>query len=259
LRLNSLGGALLEAAKLADVVRYAKIATVVADGSSCASACFIVFAAGAEKFASYTASIGVHGASDASGEETAQSGAATVSMARVLKDLGVPPSIIGKMVVTPPQEMVWLASDDLRAMGTSMTGKPAQLPPDKLGERPQQVRPTLPLDLQSPTKASAPPQWKDLVEMAIAISTRQNNGRPLVVRTCQPELKVCINAVSYLSKDNTNLLVKTTENMAGKTVGREFCAFNKFGDVRNCLDWDTGASHTDMKNNNGQWIKVEDQ
>src|SRR4051794_32455315 len=46
IRLNSPGGALLEAVKIADVIRYGKIATVVPNGQTCASACFIIFAAG---------------------------------------------------------------------------------------------------------------------------------------------------------------------------------------------------------------------
>ena len=70
IRLNSSGGNLLEGVKLADAIRFAKIASVVPKGSTCASACFIAFAAGAEKFASYGASVGVHGASDKNGQET---------------------------------------------------------------------------------------------------------------------------------------------------------------------------------------------
>src|SRR6202023_964804 len=91
------------------------------------SACFLIFAAGEAKFANYTAEIGVHGASDQTGAETIQSGAATLSMARLAKDLGVPPAIIGRMVVTPPAEMVWLSPADLQSMGTTMIGKPPQL------------------------------------------------------------------------------------------------------------------------------------
>jgi len=48
-RLNSPGGNLLEALKLADVVRYAKVATNVSGNATCASACFLVYAAGATK------------------------------------------------------------------------------------------------------------------------------------------------------------------------------------------------------------------
>lgn len=98
IRLNSPGGVLGEGAKLAGIIRYGKIATVVPAGAQCASACFLVFAAGPEKYASYSANIGVHGASDQSGQEA---GNATVSMGRAAKELGVPEAIIGKMVITP--------------------------------------------------------------------------------------------------------------------------------------------------------------
>lgn len=125
-RLNSPGGNLYEGAKLADAVRFGKMATNVGHGATCASACFLIFAAGEAKFANYSAQIGVHGASDENGAETVQSGAATVSMARIAKELGVPPAIIGRMVVTSPSDMVWLSPADLQSMGTSMVGKPSQ-------------------------------------------------------------------------------------------------------------------------------------
>jgi hypothetical protein len=86
IRLNSPGGNLLEGVKLAEAVKFAKIATNVGQGATCASACFLVFAAGETKFANYSAQIGVHGASDQTGAETVQSGAATVSMARIAKE-----------------------------------------------------------------------------------------------------------------------------------------------------------------------------
>src|SRR5262249_7777650 len=75
-RLDSSGGSLAEAIKLADLIRRAKLPTIIAGGSRCTSACFIAFAAGVEKFASYDALIGVHGASDKFGRETPQSEAA---------------------------------------------------------------------------------------------------------------------------------------------------------------------------------------
>ncbi|MEJ0096312.1 MAG: ATP-dependent Clp protease proteolytic subunit [Methylocella sp.] len=128
IRLNSPGGNLLEGVKLSELIRFAKIATVVPNGSTCASACFVAFAAGADKFASYSASVGVHGASDKNGRETEQGNAATVAMAKVVKELGVPAEIIGRMVVTPPDQIVWLSPNNLRAMGTTMTGKPVQTP-----------------------------------------------------------------------------------------------------------------------------------
>jgi hypothetical protein len=139
-----------------------------------------------EKFAHYNAQIGVHGASDERGKETVQSNAATVGMARVIKELGVPASIVGKMVVTPPD--VWLTVDDLRSMETKMFGKPNQLQSDQPST--SQISP---LDLNPNAQANAPARepmtWDKLVDGAIALSARQNNGQPNYGRLCQPELK----------------------------------------------------------------------
>ena len=130
LRLDSDGGSLVEAIKLADLVRRAKLPTIVAAGARCASACFIVFAAGVEKFASYDAKIGVHGVSDKFGRETEQTDAATIAMARIVSRFGVPPGIIGQMVTTSAQEIAWLTPQDLREMGVVMTGQRPLASPD---------------------------------------------------------------------------------------------------------------------------------
>jgi hypothetical protein len=98
--------------KLAAIIRYVKISTIVEHGARCASACFIAFTAGSQIFPSYTARIGVHGASDSNGQ-TRNALNATVSMARVVKELGVPEGIIEKMVATRANEIAWLYSNDL--------------------------------------------------------------------------------------------------------------------------------------------------
>jgi hypothetical protein len=76
-QLNSAGGRLIEGVKLAAAVREAKISTTVGQGAVCASACFLVFAAGDPTFVSDGARIGVHKAADKDGRETMLSGAAT--------------------------------------------------------------------------------------------------------------------------------------------------------------------------------------
>jgi hypothetical protein len=257
IRLDSPGGNVLEGVKLADIIRFGKIATSVVGTSKCASACFIVFAAGSEKFANYTASIGVHGASDENGQETDGSSAVTVSMARVLKELGVPAGILGKMVVTPPEQMVWLTPDELRSMGVTMTGKPSQLPPTPpvTSQLPSELKP----DSRSSASESKPlPTWAKLLDSALDLSKQQHDGTPDFARVCQPELAVCINALSFATKDGTKMILKVTEDMNGKTLRREICSFNDYGDVRNCTDWETGATHRDMKNKRGDWQTVGD-
>jgi hypothetical protein len=270
LRLNSVGGNLLEGVKVAEIVKFAKMATNVGQGATCASACFLVFAAGETKFANYSAKIGVHGASDQTGEETVQSGAATVSMARVAKELGVPPAIIGRMVVTPPSEMVWLSPADLQSMGTTMVGKPSQLPSIPDGPIAKQTQPGAPVQLQpdAPSqlqagppaqgKSSAPPSWKSLVEGALDISSRQHGGKPKTNRSCQPEAQVCTTAI-VLTVNGVDTAILARENAQGKIIEREICTFNDFSDVRTCTDFDSKLSHRDMKDSKGNWSKVADE
>jgi hypothetical protein len=257
-RLNSIGGNLLEGVKLAEVVKFAKMATNVGQGATCASACFLVFAAGQTKFANYTAQIGVHGASDQTGAETVQSGAATISMARVAKDLGVPPAIIGRMVVTPPAEMVWLSPTDLQSMGTTMIGKPSQIPTQPEANI-QQLPPGDPTNITPNTKASTSNSWAGFVETVAATSASQNGGKPNYFRVCQPELKVCNSGISYRDKNGKDMAIKTVKDMNDTVIIREVCSFNDMGDIRLCFDWDRNTTHRDMKNAKGEWYKVADE
>jgi len=258
IRLNSSGGSLLEGVQLAEIVKFGKIATNVGQGAICASACFLIFAAGETKFANYTAQIGVHGASDASGRETAGSGAATVSMARIAKELGVPAAIIGRMVVTPPSEMVWLSPADLLSMGTTMLGKPSQLPPPTASVNKQQLPAGPPLDLSPKGKASAHTSWEEILDKAVAASASQNDGKPQYFRVCQPENKTCNTGVSLKARDGTDMIVKVTRDLNDKIIRREACTFNATNDIRLCLDWDRNTSRRDMKNAKGDWYKVSD-
>jgi hypothetical protein len=247
-------------------VRFAKVATNVAGSATCASACFLVYAAGATKFANYTAQVGIHGASDKQGEETVASGAATVSMARAAKELGVPAAIIGRMVVTPPNEMVWLTPQDLQSMGTTMVGKPSQTPISPTATAtadpsvvPEQTRPGDPVELQPQTKAAVTPTWKDISDLAIKRSAAQNHGTPTYTRQCQPEFKTCYDAVTYVTNNGKLGLIKVTKDMNDKIIRREICRFNDSADIRTCINWDDGSTHRDMKDSNGNWYKVADE
>jgi hypothetical protein len=129
IRLDSIGGKLMEAVKIADIVHAVSIATAVDEAAECASACFIIFAAGNGKFAHYGARIGVNGASGVSneaGRESVQSDAIIAVIARLFREMDVPRDIIGRMVVTPSQQMMWLTPDELRSMGVTMVGRPTR-------------------------------------------------------------------------------------------------------------------------------------
>jgi hypothetical protein len=259
IRLNSPGGNLYEGASLAEAVRFGKMATNVGQAATCASACFLIFAAGENKFANYSAQIGVHGASDENGAETVRSGAATVSMAKIAKDLGVPPAIIGRMVVTSPSDMVWLSPADLQSMGTTMVGKPSQIS-QSASQPTQQTANVAPVDLTPQVKASKtkPPTWSEFVDSAIALSARQNGGTARYNRGCQPEYKLCFNVVSYIDNDGVETSAKVIKDMDDKIVAKEVCTFNSTKDIRRCFDWDTLKVHRDMQDTAGNWKRIAD-
>ncbi len=122
IRLNSSGGSLVEGVRLAGIIQNAKVATVVANGATCASACFIAFIAGSQKFVSATATVGVPGAADRFGQDAA---GVVPSIVRVAKELGLLDAIVEKMLATREDEVSWLTQDDLRAMGATTTGRPS--------------------------------------------------------------------------------------------------------------------------------------
>jgi hypothetical protein len=135
-RLNSPGGSLFEGARLAAVIQRAniqgaKIATVIANGAKCMRACFLPFIAGSQKFVSATATVTVPGAAEKSEHQPAGNTAAVLqadkpAIVRVVQKLGLLDAIVTKMLATPEDGAFTLTVDDLRAMGATMTGKPAQ-------------------------------------------------------------------------------------------------------------------------------------
>jgi hypothetical protein len=113
------GGDVVEAEHIANGIRRLQVNVIVLGKAKCASACFLIFAAGTKRFFEVTALIGVHSVSEA-GRETAQSMALTTAMARDAAELGVPAGIIGKMVTAQPGQMEWLTQRDLVSMGVQI-------------------------------------------------------------------------------------------------------------------------------------------
>jgi len=117
IQLNSIGGNLFEGTSISRAIRDASLNTNVAAGDTCASVCFLAFAAGLIKSVDAGARVGVHAASSESGEETQASRAATAAMARIATLLGVSSRIIESMVSTPSSRMFWLDRANFMSMG----------------------------------------------------------------------------------------------------------------------------------------------
>jgi len=118
LALDSPGGSLSEAAKIAAGVRRSGMPVAVLPHAMCASACFLIFASARAKIASRSAKIGVHSVVDATTDtEDARARAVTAKLAMAWAQIGVPPEIIGLMAATPPGEIAWLSQRELASMG----------------------------------------------------------------------------------------------------------------------------------------------
>jgi hypothetical protein len=111
----------------------------------------------------------------------------------------------------------------------------------------------------SAAKAGQKVSWDDVTERGLELSRQQHGGKPEAARFCDPELKVCNNGVVWRSSQGTKLFLRQAETMDGKQLEREVCELNSFGDVRVCVDWDSGRQYRDMKDLKGRWYKVADQ
>ena len=100
-----------------------RLATRVEDGAVCASACFLLFAAGEPRTAHPNSFIGVHKAADNDGRETSKSREATRAMVEFARQLGVSSTILDKMGRTPSDSLEWLSARDLRSMGATVSNK----------------------------------------------------------------------------------------------------------------------------------------
>ncbi len=149
--LDSPGGSVVAAEELLQAVRSLKLSTIVYSGEQCASACFLIFAAGRQKIAMPDALVGVHSASE-DGRETSDSAAFTVAMARESEALGVPYSIVGKLVSARPNQMAWLTPADLAALGVHV------LQPDAPDKQSSQSRPATPMPQMTFAPSAAVPK-----------------------------------------------------------------------------------------------------
>ncbi len=129
LALDSSGGSFMGGINLARFIwGRGDITTMVNYGAICTSACFLAFAAGRAKLADYNSFIGVHGVADTQGHVSERTLLATRDMARISEELGVPEDISNKIISTPPGEIAWLNTEDLKSMGVTLVGRPVQAP-----------------------------------------------------------------------------------------------------------------------------------
>jgi hypothetical protein len=242
---NSPGGNLEEGYKLATEIKRARLATEVEAEKTCASACFFAFAAGTPKSTGPNAHIGVHGAADPDGGQSGTAASATIIIARwAAKELGIPSDIIGKMVMTPPSEVIWLSNAELMSMGAQILGRSQSANSNRI-----------PSDPTVANRGSSQ-GWPEVLGSAVELSRVQNGGVVLSNRLCSPRTGACELSVAFQSADGRSEIVRTIQDRGGQTVSRAHCTLEPSGNLRHCMDWDTKRRSEEQKGSDGQWTGV---
>ncbi len=134
LAVDSPGGKVGEGVIIAELVRTQGVSTFIPSNARCASACFMIFAAGRNKVVGDNVAVGIHSASEhvmqrASSDgtahetvtETKTSEVITEQVAIYVQKLGVPHYLAVRMQETPANDVTWLSNADLEAMGVTFS------------------------------------------------------------------------------------------------------------------------------------------
>ena len=154
--IDSPGGNLVEAVKLADLINASQVGVMMLSGSQCVSACFLLFAAASHRVVAPDALIGVHSASE-NGQENNSTMGATTALAREAAKYGVPPAILGKMVQTEPNRVAWLTLEDLTSMDVKVVPELADPSPPEQQETAEPSE--QPSSLPTPTETNQTNNW----------------------------------------------------------------------------------------------------
>ncbi|MEQ4664162.1 ATP-dependent Clp protease proteolytic subunit [Providencia rettgeri] len=109
--LNSPGGDVAAATNMAFAINSKKANTVIVKNGICASACFLMFVAGNERFIFQNATVGVHQISYA-GQSTLITKGLSLEMSDIYDFFYVPEKISYRMLKTPPSELYQLTESD---------------------------------------------------------------------------------------------------------------------------------------------------
>ena len=130
--IDSLGGDLVAALRMAEVTRTLQLQIMVPKGKNCVSACFFLFLAGNGRIAAgadngqrnYSMPLGyvglhrpyLHSISNTEGSQAVQSGVMK-TVAAYLEDQMVPRRLIDLMMSRPSNDVYWLTDEDLNELG----------------------------------------------------------------------------------------------------------------------------------------------
>ena len=118
--LESPGGMIGPALAIGRAIRLKGFDTIVRDGTSCASACGLVWLAGSSRYLGQSARIGFHAAFVIEDGRALEKGSANAVIGAYLNMLGLPTRAIQYVTTAPPHSFSWLSFDEAKKVGISV-------------------------------------------------------------------------------------------------------------------------------------------
>lgn len=157
IQLNSLGGRIFEADKIATLIRAKGLDTQVVN--DCVSACTIVLLAGRNRMAGRFANVGFH-QPDFPGMQGAMRAAMIADNSRIYREAGIAQPFIDRMMATPPAEVWYPEYEELLSSGVVNSDEAIVIGPkgvadpvtDALAREAAATKPQLPLTVDDMTQ-----------------------------------------------------------------------------------------------------------
>jgi hypothetical protein len=127
--LDSLGGSLITGIEIGKKIRMRDYATLVANGSHCASVCALMWLAGTRRFLEPNAAVGFHAAYVFKNGGTAESGVGNALVGAYLTNLGLEENAVIYITQASADEITWLDEKSAGELGIRFTML-SETPPD---------------------------------------------------------------------------------------------------------------------------------
>ena len=150
--LESAGGSLVPAIEIGKLVHARRHATAVLDGSTCTSACALIWIAGAPRYLGAEGHLGFHASYSDEGGRLVETGVGNAIVGHYLAQLDLPEDAAVFATIASPYEINWLNAENSGEAGIAFEAAPQSLPRPS---RPANTNPRLVANPQQLQKAQA--------------------------------------------------------------------------------------------------------
>jgi len=126
--LESAGGALMAAIEIGKLVHARHHATAVLDGSTCTSACALIWIAGAPRYLGSDSHLGFHASYSDEGGRLVETGVGNAMVGHYLAQLDLPEDAAVFATIASPYEINWLTAENSGEAGIPFEAAPQSLP-----------------------------------------------------------------------------------------------------------------------------------